>query len=242
MGKKNKWDMSERGKENIRKATLKYFEKHPDERKRLFQKGENNIAKLPKIREKIKKRHWSRTKVINPPMLGRKRPDVTKRMRERNPMSNPESKKKYLLVVRSSVYKKKRSTALKKMWGNSEFKERVIKRTLKALFKRPTKLEQKYVFFFNKYSLPLAYCGNGSLIIDGKNPDFYENNGKKICIEVANKKQKMVRSRGKYKSWQEYEQQRIEHFAKYNWKCLVLWQDELKNEEVLLDKIKNFMR
>jgi hypothetical protein len=44
-----------------------------------------------------------------------------------------------------------------------------------------------------------------------------------------------------YQSWQEYEKQRIEHFAKCGWKCLVIWEDELEDEQNLLEKIKVFM-
>ena len=32
-----------------------------------------------------------------------------------------------------------------------------------------------------------------------------------------------------YPSWQEYEQKRIEHFAKWGWKCIVIWEDEINS-------------
>jgi len=134
------------------------------------------------------------------------------------------------------------SERVKKLWKNKEYRERVIKNSLKEMHKKPTKLEQKFIAFFNENNLPFTYCGNGSLIIEFKNPDFVENNGRKICIEVSNKKEKSIRRKKRsYQSWQEYEKQRIEHFAKFGWKCLVLWEDELKNKELILFKIQQLL-
>lgn len=126
------------------------------------------------------------------------------------------------------------------MWQNLEYREKVIKAVLKSLFKRPTKLEEKGMILINNYHLPFTYCGNGSLIIGGKNPDAYENNGQKICLEFANKREKSIKRKGRtYATWQEYEKQRIEHFVRYGWKCVVLWEDEFKN---ILDKIMEVNR
>ena len=35
----------------------------------------------------------------------------------------------------------------------------------------------------NKYNLPYKYTGNGKFILGGKNPDFVNVNGEKICEE-----------------------------------------------------------
>lgn len=39
---------------------------------------------------------------------------------------------------------------------------------------------------------------------------------------------------------EEYEKTKIEHYAKCGWKCLVLWQEELKNEQTLVEKTVKF--
>jgi len=142
---------------------------------------------------------------------------------------------------------------MKENWQNPEFrkkmgiareihKEKTIKAQLKGLFKRPTRIEQKYIELFKIYNVSLNYCGDGSLVIGFKNPDFVEANGKKLCVEVVNKNEKSVKRKGrKYYSWQEYEQQRIEHFEKYGWRCIVLWEDELKEPEKVIEKVKAFM-
>lgn len=140
----------------------------------------------------------------------------------------------------SNETRKKISEKIKAHWQNPEYAENIIKKSLKSLLKRPTQLETAFCSFFEKNNIPLNYCGDGSLIIGRKCPDFVENNGRKIVAEVANKVDK-TRSGRKYNKWQEYEQERIEHFEKHNWKCLVLWDDELNDKKTLLGKINNFM-
>jgi hypothetical protein len=130
------------------------------------------------------------------------------------------------------------SERIKKLLENKEFREKRIKNTLKSLIKRPTSLEKKYIELFKKYNLPFAYCGNGILIIGFKNPDFYEINGRKVCIEVRSKCFTIMFKKMNPEEWAK---NRIEHFAKYGWKCLVFFEDDLKNEEGIVKKIKEVL-
>jgi hypothetical protein len=127
----------------------------------------------------------------------------------------------------------KRRTIRQALKGKEKTEEH-IRNILKGRFKRPTKLETKFIGFFNRYSLSFNYCGDGSLIIGSKNPDFVENNGRKVCLETCNK----IEKRWSYGSWKLYEKNRISHFAKYGWKCLVLWENELENQDNLIQKIR----
>lgn len=138
----------------------------------------------------------------------------TKRQDVRKKLSTFHKGKKH-----TNKTKLKLSKIRKKLWQNKEYREKVIKAQLKGLFKRPTSLEKEFIKIFKKYNLPFTYCGNGSLLIGWKNPDFYENNGKKICIEVAYDYFK----KRDFGSRKNYEKKRIEHFAKHGWKCLVFW-------------------
>jgi len=115
-----------------------------------------------------------------------------------------------------------------------EIMEKRIKASFKALRKRPTRLEKRMLNLIKKFNLPFSYCGDGSLIIGGKIPDFYENNGKKICLEVSDKVNKQ--SYGIIP--EQYEKGRIGHFEKYGWKCLVIWSLELKRPEMVVSKIR----
>ena len=95
-----------------------------------------------------------------------------------------------------------------------------IENVFKANWKRPTSLEKRFIKIIEKYNLPYRYTGNGSFLIGYKNPDFVNTNGDKICIEVANH----FHHQG---NWAE---KRIEHFAKWGWKCLIFWSKRNKSE------------
>jgi very-short-patch-repair endonuclease len=124
---------------------------------------------------------------------------------------------------------RKQSETLANKWKDPEYRKTIIKASLKGLFKRPTSLERRFMEVFKKHSLPIVYCGNGEIIIGGYNPDFYIN-GKKICIEVANR----------YFHNKQWEVRRIKHFNKYGWKCIVLWEEELSSEELLTLKLRKY--
>jgi very-short-patch-repair endonuclease len=130
----------------------------------------------------------------------------------------------------------------KQLWQNQEYREKVIKNSLKGLRKRPTLLEKKMIELIEIHKLPFTYCGDGSLLVGFKNPDFVENNDKNLCIEVANR----FHHQGNWKEG------RVNHFKKYGWKCLVIWWDEIFSDkygkvecpqwqENILNKIKNFI-
>jgi len=124
---------------------------------------------------------------------------------------------------------------MKQHWQNSEYRERTIKAQMRRLFKRPTSLEKRFIKLIKNHNLPFAYCGNGSLLVGWKNPDFYETNGKKICIEVANH----------YHHPYPWAEKRIQHFAKFGWKCLIFFGDkknkfDLPKKEII-EKIRGFV-
>lgn len=125
---------------------------------------------------------------------------------------------------------------------DKKLKEKYMKAALRGLLKRPTKLEFLFIKFFKKYGFPFQYCGDGDVFIGGKNPDFKVTLNIKAIIEVANKIEKSLNFRNRsYKSWSEYEKQRVYHFSKYGWNCLVIWEEELKNKEMLLKKVQRFI-
>lgn len=110
-----------------------------------------------------------------------------------------------------------------------------VKRILKGLLKRPTSLEKALENLIDKYSLPYEYVGDGQFSIGGKCPDFIHTK-KNIVIEVRPKKMCRYWSNC---TPEEYERQRIDHFAKHSWKCVVVWQEDFINENNVLEKINN---
>jgi len=106
----------------------------------------------------------------------------------------------------------------------------IIQHVLNAVRKRPTKLEQKLIEIVNSHNLPFKYVGDGTVIIDGKCPDFINPKASQI-IEVF----------GKHWHSPEDEYKRTQFFNHHGYKCLVLWEDEFKNEITIVSKIKGFL-
>jgi hypothetical protein len=118
-------------------------------------------------------------------------------------------------------------------WQDPEYREETIKKSLKGLFKRPTTLEKQFIKLIEQYHLPYKYTGNGSFLIGFKNPDFVNINGAKICIEVANH----------YHHQGNWANERIAHFSKYGWECLIFFakgeKDNKLNKEEILTKLNS---
>jgi len=118
-----------------------------------------------------------------------------------------------------------RQAALER-WQKPDYRNKVITAQLKGLFKRPTSLEKQMINIIRRNNLPYRYTGDGDVLIGYKNPDFVNTEGEKICVEVANT----------YHHTEEYPAERIAHFKKYGWKCIVFRTDKL-NEDLVLSRV-----
>lgn len=167
-------------------------------------------------KEEAERKRKTLREVVHKKLIGRKRPDLTKRNLTNNPMWSKKAQKKssltHLIVM-----------------NIPEIKEKVLKATLKGMGKRPTSLEKKMIEIIKKQNLPYKYVGDGDFIIGGKCPDFVNINGQKICIEVRHTKvcEKLAKM-----SFDEYKKERIIHFAKYGWKCIVFDETQVNEEKV----------
>lgn len=83
-------------------------------------------------------------------------------------------------------------------------------------FSRPNKAEAKLLQILGS---PWRFVGDGQLIIGGKCPDFW--NGDHQLIELF----------GDYWHSKDDQTERIDHFARYDYNCLVIWGHELQNTE-----------
>lgn len=119
-------------------------------------------------------------------------------------------------------------------WQNAEFAQMMYK----AWDRKPTKPE---VFIgrilYAIYSGSFEYTGNGIFWVGGKNPDFVDEKNKKI-IEVN----------GVYWhtkvlgiSRDQAEKERKEHFAKYGYQTLIIWDDELNDLDAVVQKVDEFL-
>ena len=137
------------------------------------------------------------------------------------------SRKRWLLPG----YKEKISKARKKTWANPEYRDKTLRKMQLALHRLPNKPESHLLNLLQS-SFPdeWAYVGDGQLIVAGKNPDFANINGKKQLIELF----------GDYWHRGEDPQDRIDLFKKYGYNTLVIWERELSNTEIVLQRITRF--
>jgi hypothetical protein len=134
---------------------------------------------------------------------------------------------------------RKISESKKLQWQDIEWKERVLKKVFASNEIKPNKAE-----FYTDSLIQTArptdfiYSGNGEIFIGGKCPDWFNVNGKKQVIELFGNyfHSKLVTGRTK----KQEEKQRINHFAKYGYQTLIIWESELKNPDKLTQKIQNF--
>jgi very-short-patch-repair endonuclease len=101
---------------------------------------------------------------------------------------------------------------------------------------KPNKIEKRLISIIDKNNLPFKYVGDGQIWIGSKNPDFISLNEKKI-IELFGD----FWHTQKVRCFEETENGRKEHFLKYGYKTLIIWEHELVNEKGVLNKIENFV-
>ena len=85
------------------------------------------------------------------------------------------------------------------------------------------------------------FVGDGQLFVGGLCPDFTNVNGKKCLLELYGDfwhSDKVV----KKKNWTRTELGRIMHYNSYGFKCLVIWERELKDEKALVARVRQWVR
>lgn len=128
----------------------------------------------------------------------------------------------------------KSSQMMKERWQNKDYRERVLSSWIKSLHIRPSSFEQQFMDIIKKYNLDYKYVGNGEFFLGFENPDFINNNGKKIAIEVFWDYFK----KNQYGSVENFEKIRSENFKKYGYKTIFFNGKELDNTDLVLKKIR----
>ena len=130
-----------------------------------------------------------------------------------------------------------KSEAAKKRWADPDYRDRVIRAILKASRIRPTTPElQVQAILDVHFPGQWKYTGDGDVIIGGKNPDFVNVNGQKSVIEMFGDYW-----HGEKRTGIPNEQavaDRIAHFAKYGFRCAVVWESDTRDDDVVLSKLR----
>ncbi|HDZ13975.1 hypothetical protein LCGC14_0646700 [marine sediment metagenome] len=128
----------------------------------------------------------------------------------------------------TEAHKRKISEAHKKLWQQPEY----VKKKKKEWGIKPTKPEMMLFDLLNElYPNEWKYTGDFSFMINGKNPDFVNCNGKKLIIEMF----------GDYWHKGEDPKDRAKVFEPFGYETLVIWERELKDPEKVISKIVDFV-
>ncbi len=150
--------------------------------------------------------------------------------------SNPEFRKKTIKAQKEGYNKpgvrEGMSRRLLERWSNPEFKEKTILKIIKTSGTKPNKPEKKLNKIIQKL-FPGEYKLNvkaNIMTLGGKVPDFVNVNGKKKLVELW----------GDYWHRSQNPNDRINYFKQFGWNTLVVWERELKKENLLKARLINF--
>lgn len=127
--------------------------------------------------------------------------------------------------VITETQKIKASNTMKQKWADPNYARYVATRQNKT----PNKAELKLLSILNIIAPnEWKYVGDGKVWIEGRNPDFININCKKIVIELFSHYWHIERARTN-----DDVSDRINHYKKYGYECIVIWAKQLSIEEVL---------
>lgn len=216
----------------LRKTAFRSGFKYVSKLRGLTYEQIHGVENASLLKQKLSKINLNRPLAIKE-QISRKKSLKTKGTRtgNNNPATRPEVRDKIALALKngaSSFYQFK---------NHPEWR----KKNLKSCMKKPSGLEKTLLSIITKYNYPFRYTGNGELIIGSLNPDFAHINDRKV-IEVFGRA--FHDPDITFKSVIPWHQQyfgRMAYFAQMGYKCLILWDKELKNEDAVVSKIQSFL-
>jgi len=136
----------------------------------------------------------------------------------------------------------KTSKKRKEYYKSDKFKEGCIKGAIQGRKNSqitPNGLEKKIIDLIKKYNLPYKYVGDGQFWVASRNPDFLNINGKKQVVNANGIYWHFKRhlTQNPALTRKDIETKESEHYQKYGFDCIILWEDELEDENIILDKL-----
>lgn len=165
-----------------------------------------------------------------------------------------EAKRKMASLWEDEKYVQNVLEGMHKKWEDTEYRNKMldllekrnkdpvfIEKRLKGLIKKPNKPEQRIIDLCKRYNFPFKYVGDGRVIIGTLNPDFIHNHGEKKVIELFGRTFHDP-DKSPYKlKWHRQYWGRLAYFAQHGYDCLILWDNELDDEEALVKRIRPFV-
>lgn len=135
-------------------------------------------------------------------------------------------------------YREKQVRIAKRLWSNPEYREARIRAIFKGLSKRGlNKKELELLDFFQEYSFPYNFVGDGSVLLGGKNPDFINTDGQKKLIELYGDH---WHRNEKFENGGDNGRARKAIFQEFGFQTLIVWEHELIDKATLLKKVRVF--
>jgi hypothetical protein len=111
-------------------------------------------------------------------------------------------------------------------WKNPEYAQKVLSASGRALNIHPNRSERALLEVIQPFGF--EFVGDGRLIIDGKCPDFWNGNH-------------LVELYGDYWHRGDDPQERIDLFKAQGYDCLVVWEHELNDLQVVQERVQAFV-
>ena len=140
------------------------------------------------------------------------------------------------LLHKDPEYKKRVKGIFSRLNKDPEF----IKKRMKAITKKPNKKETILINLFKQNELPYKYVGDGELIIGNKCPDFVNCNGQKKIIELFGDVFHNPKKSFFDIDWKRTDVGTKAIYSQYGFKTLIIWENELKDLDKVLEQIKRF--
>lgn len=158
----------------------------------------------------------------------------------RNRWSDPEYRSRMMKHLQDPEFIAYMATKSSQRWQNPEYRNRVIAKILSKSQRKPNAEEYCLMEILNRhFPGQWEYTGDGKIILNGLTPDFANVNGRKALIELFGN---YWHGKAKIKNWKGTELGKIMAFNSLGYSCLVIWENELKDEQAVVAKIKNFSR
>lgn len=117
--------------------------------------------------------------------------------------------------------------------------ESAIRKMLEAAQSEPNKSELFLEGILQSYfPKQWEYTGNGKVVLNGSVPDFTNIDGYKAVIELFGD----YWHTEKVDNWADTELGKIMAYNSLGFRCLIIWEHELKDEQAVVAKIKQFMK
>ena len=202
------------GKKNLQRATL----------------ASHTPTAIARCSESLKK-------LSQNPAMKAKRAEITKRL-----WQNPKYRERILAAItlahNTPAYLVGASKRSKQNWENPVY----IAKMIKSLAIKPNKLELILQTILDKHFPAFKYNGDYRLGVSLSRmiPDFVNINGKKEVIEVFGDHWHSTKRTKETNNWKDTELGKIMAYGSIGYKCLVVWEKELKNPQAVIKKIRRW--